>query len=301
VGPVQGGVSGVPAPLRRAGRYLLLGTPLIFLTVFLVVPLGLTAVISFWERAGLRMRPAFSFASYAAFFSGVRLDVLERSLLIAAETTLLSLLIAYPIAYVLAMKTSRNVTRLVLLLFTIPFLVNYIIRTFSWSFLLSRTGPINQLLITAGVTRGPVDWLLYSDVAVLVGLVTSYMPFMIFPLWLSLVGIERSLIHASWLLGAGPARTFLHITLPLSLPGVFAAVIFGFVGSFGESAVPVILGGTGYQLIGNEITSTLDVLNYPLAAAMSTVVVALMLLLLIAWYAAFDVRSIIGKMLRWRF
>jgi ABC-type spermidine/putrescine transport system permease subunit I len=292
---------GVPGPLRRAGRYLLLGTPLVFLTAFLIFPLGLTAVISFWERAGLRMRPAFSLASYAAFFSGVRLGVLERSLLIAAETTLLSLLIAYPIAYVLAMKASRNVARLVLLLFTIPFLVNYIIRTFSWSFLLSRTGPINQLLIASGVTQAPVDWLLYSDVAVLVGLVTSYMPFMVFPLWLSLVGIERSLIQASWLLGAGPARTFLRVTLPLSLPGVFAAVIFGFVGSFGESAVPVILGGTGYQLIGNEITSTLDVLNYPLAAAISTVVVVLMLLLMIGWYAAFDLRAIMGKMLRWRF
>jgi ABC-type spermidine/putrescine transport system permease subunit I len=189
----------------------------------------------------------------------------------------------------------------VLLLFTIPFLVNYIIRTFSWSFLLSRNGPINQLLVASGAAQAPLDWLLYSDFAVLVGLVTSYMPFMIFPLWLSLAAIDRSLIQASWLLGAGPSRTFLRVTLPLSLPGVFAAVIFGFVGSFGESAVPVILGGTGYQLIGNEITSTLDVLNYPLAAAISTVVVTIMLLLMGLWYAAFDLRSMMGKMLRWRF
>jgi ABC-type spermidine/putrescine transport system permease subunit I len=301
MGPVQGGMRSLAGPLRRAGRKLLLATPLLFLAAFLIVPLGFTAVVSFWERVGLRMRPALSLASYGAFFSGVRLGVLERTLVIAAETTLLSLLIAYPIAYFLALRAGRKTARIVLLLFTVPFLVNYIIRTFSWSFLLSRTGPVNELLIASGLTGAPLDWLLYSDFAVIVGLVTSYMPFMVFPLFLSLAAVDRSLIQASWLLGAGPVRTFLRVTLPLSLPGIFAAVIFGFVGSFGESAVPVILGGTGYQLIGNEITSTLDVLNYPLAAAISTVVVAIMLLLMGAWYAAFDLRSIMGKMLRWRF
>ncbi|MFP5406301.1 MAG: ABC transporter permease, partial [Gammaproteobacteria bacterium] len=144
----------------------------------------------------------------------------------------------------------------------------------------------------------PLDWLLYSDFAVLIGLLTSYMPFMIFPLWLALNGIDRLLIQASWLLGAGPARTFFRVTLPLSMPGVFAAIIFGFVGAFGDNAVPVILGGTGYQLIGNEITSTLDVLNYPLAAAMSTVVVAAMLVLVGLWFGLFDLRSFLGKALK---
>ena len=87
-----------------------------------------------------------------------------------------------------------------------PFLVNYIIRTFAWTWLLGRTGSINALLMAAGLTSEPLDWLLYSDVAVLIGLVTSYMPFMIFPLWLSLSGIDRRLIQASWMLGAPPAR-----------------------------------------------------------------------------------------------
>jgi ABC-type spermidine/putrescine transport system permease subunit I len=84
------------------------------------------------------------------------------------------------------------------------------------------------------------------------------------------------------------------------MPGVFAAIIFGFVGSFGEAAVPTILGGVGYQLMGNTITSALDVLNYPLAAAMASVVVVLMLALLALWYALFDMRSFLGKILRWR-
>jgi ABC-type spermidine/putrescine transport system permease subunit I len=182
----------------------------------------------------------------------------------------------------------------------VPFLINYIIRTFAWTFLLGRTGPINTTLMTLGLSTGPVDWLLFGDFSVLVGLVSSYMPFMVFPLWMSIAGIDKRLVEASWLLGAAPLATFVRVTLPLSLPGIFAAVIFSFVGCFGESAVPVILGGVGYQLVGNEITSTLDVLNYPLAAAMSTIVTAAMLALLALWYVAFDLRSFLGKILAWR-
>lgn len=279
-------------------RHVLLGLPLAFVTLFLVVPLALTVVISFWRRSGFGMKPDLSFASYASFFSGLRLDILERSLLVAAEVTVIGLLLAYPIAWFLAMRASPRTMRTVLMLFTIPFLVNYVIRTFSWSYLLGRTGPVNSLLIGLGLADAPLDWLLYSDFAVRIGLLTSYVPFMIFPMWLSISGIDRRLLQASWLLGAGPVRTFLRVTLPLSMPGVFAAIIFGFVGAFGDSAVPVILGGTGYQLIGNEITSTLDVMNYPLAAAMSTVVVLSMLILVGLWFALFDLRSFLGKALK---
>jgi ABC-type spermidine/putrescine transport system permease subunit I len=286
--------------MRPTARRALLALPAALIGLLLAVPLVLTVVISVFERTGPKIRPGFTFKSYAQFFDGARLVVLERGLLVAAEATLISLLIAYPIAYVLAMRVRPQLTRTVLLLFTVPFLVNYILRTFAWTWLLGRTGPINHALIAAGVTDAPLDWLLYSDVAVLVGLVTSYMPFMIYPLWLAIAGIDRRLIEASWLLGASPWRTFRRVTLPLSMPGVFAAVVFGFVGSFGEAAVPTILGGVGYQLMGNTITSALDVLNYPLAAAMSSVVIVLMLGLLLCWYALFDMRSFLGKILRWR-
>jgi ABC-type spermidine/putrescine transport system permease subunit I len=284
----------------RTARRVLLAMPVALIGVLLAVPLVLTFVISVFERTGPKIQPAFTLKSYAQFFDGARLVVLERGLLVAAEATIISLLIAYPIAYFLATRVRPPLTRAVLLLFTVPFLVNYILRTFAWTWLLGRTGPINASLIGLGLAEGPVDWLLFSDFAVLVGLVTSYMPFMIHPLWLSIAGIDRRLIEASWVLGAPPRRTFWSVTLPLSLPGVFAAAIFGFVGSFGEAAVPTILGGVGYQLMGNTITSALDVLNYPLAAAMSSVVIALMLGLLLCWYALFDMRAFLGKILRWR-
>lgn len=278
--------------------HALLSVPLLFVTALLIAPLALTVVISFWKRSGFGIKPDFSWANYASFIGGIRFEILQRSLWVAAEVTLLGLLIAYPIGAFLALRATPRATRVVLMLFTVPFLVNYVIRTFSWSHLLSRTGPINSLLVQSGLTQAPLDWLLYSDFAVMIGLLASYVPFMVFPLWLSINGIDRRLLHASWTLGAGPARTFWRIVLPLSMTGVFAASIFGFVGAFGESAVPVILGGTGYQLIGNEITNTLDVLNYPLAASMSAFVLVAMLALLGLWFALFDPRTLLGRALK---
>lgn len=287
--------------LAQLSRYALLAAPIVFVGAFLLVPLGLTLVLSFWERAGFKLRPAFSFDSYAAFFSGVRLSVLESSLALAVLVTVIGLILAYPIAYFLAMRVTQRVSQTLLFLFAVPFVINPIIRNFSLAYLLGRTGPVNQTLQALGFTDAPLDWLLFSDFAVILGLVMSYMPFMIYPLWLSLVGVDRKLVEASWMLGVKPASTFWRITLPLSLPGVFAASIFGFVGTFGESTVPIILGGLGYQLMGNTITSSLDVLNYPLAAAMSSVVAATMLVFLVLWYGLFDIRAFLGKIVHWRY
>jgi ABC-type spermidine/putrescine transport system permease subunit I len=283
--------------LETAARRAFLLAPVGFVSVFLILPLAFTVAVSFWKRSLLTLTPAFLINNYVDFLTGARLKVLVRSFSVSIEATAIGLLIAYPIAYFLARKARADATRLALMLFTVPFLINYVIRAFSWTYLLGRTGPVNSALAAVGLTSGSVDWLLYSDFAVLVGMVSSYMPFMIFPLWMSIAGVEQRLIEASWMLGAAPPRTFLKVTLPLSLPGVFAAIIFSFVGCFGESAVPTILGGVGYQLIGNEIASAMDTLNYPLAAAMSSVVTAAMLALLAIWYALFDVRAFLGKIL----
>jgi ABC-type spermidine/putrescine transport system permease subunit I len=297
----EGARPGVLEAVFHRGRIVLLAVPVVFVAVFLIAPLALAFAISFWQRVGFHIRPAFQLNAYLDFLTGVRLFVLERGVVVAAEVTAVGLVLAYPIAYFLCFRLRREAARIMLVLFTLPFLVNYIIRTFSWSWLLARTGPVNQALEILRVTDHPIDWLLYSDFAVLLGLVTSYMPFMIFPIYLSLVGLDHRLIEASFLLGANPWRTFWQITLPLSIPGIFAALLFGFAGTFGDSAVPIILGGTGYQLMGNAITSALDVLNYPLAAAMASIVVIVMLALLLCWYVMFDLKSFLGKISYWRF
>lgn len=278
-----------------AGRKSALVVPIVFVIAFVIAPLTIAFTVSFWELAGFRLKPAFSLAAYQEFLGGVRVTVLWRSLVVAPAATVLGLLIAYPVAYFLAFKASIGVTRVVLLLITVPFLVNYVIRNFSLAYLLGRSGPINDVILALGLSDVPLDWLLYSEFSVYVGLVAAYMPFMVFPLWLSLSGIDRRQIEASWLLGASPVESFFRITLPLSMPGIFAAAIFGFVGVFGESAVSLILGGAGYVLMGNSIASTMEVLNYPLAAAMSSVTVGVMALLLAGWLLFFDLRSFLGK------
>lgn len=282
---------------RGAGlRAVALGLPLAAVVLLVVGPLAITFVVSMWAKTGFSMKPAFTFENYAAFFTGTRLDVLLRSLWVAVTSTALMLLIAYPIAYLVATRLREALVRPVLFLFAVPFLVNYVVRTFAWSDILSRNGPVNDILMALAVVDRPLDWLLYSDFAVYLGLVSAYMPFMVFPIWLSLSGIDRRLVEASWMLGEGPFTTFRRVVFPLSLPGVMAAAIFGFVGAFGEVAVSLILGGTGYQLLGNAIQSALDVLNYPLSAAISSVATLLMLVMIVAWYQAFDIRLFLGKM-----
>ena len=261
---------GVRMAVRPWARRVLLCLPMIFVAVFLVVPLGLTMMISFWERAGVKFRPALSLASYVSLVGGARLDVLQRSLVVAIEATALSLVIAYLIAYFLARKVAPATARIVLVLFTVPFLINYIVRDVSPGPAFSAApASINSALLAAGLIDAPLDWLLYSDFAVLLGLISSYMPFMIFPLFLSIGAIDRQYLEASALLGASP---FTH--LPHHHPAAVAA------GRVRRRPVRLRrlprrkrradhLGGVGYELIGNTITSSMDVLNYPLAAALS--------------------------------
>lgn len=282
---------------QQLGRAVVLGIPLALIFVMILGPLAITLVISLWQKVGFSMRPAISFENYAAFFSGTRLDVLLRSLWVGVSSAALMLLLAYPIAYLIATRLRAGLVRPVLFLFAVPFLVNYVVRTFSWSEILSRTGPVNTTLVALGIAERPLDWLLFSDFAVYLGLITAYMPFMVFPIWLSLSGIDRRLVEASWMLGEGPFSTFRRIVLPLSMPGVMAAAIFGFVGAFGEVAVSLILGGTGYQLLGNTIQSALNTLNYPLAAAISSVATIVMLALIVLWAQVFDLRLLLGKIM----
>ncbi len=291
----NGGILGSLFPVLP--RTVLLIVPVLFVAVLIIGPLSIMAAVSFWTKTGFTMKPDFSLEAYRTFLGGVRLSIFFRSLVVATFATLIMIVIAYPVAFLIARRVRADLVRSVLFLFSVPFLVNYILRTFAWTDILGRSGWVNEVLLWLGVVDAPLDWLLYSQFAVYLGLVTAYMPFMIFPIWLSLAGIDRRYEEASWMLGEGPLRSFWHITLPLSLPGVFAAAIFGFVGAFGEFAVSTVLGGTGYQLLGNSITSALDVINYPLAAAMSTFTVGVMAVLLTLWFRAFDLRIFLAKIL----
>lgn len=265
-----------------------------FLGVFFLVPLAMTFMWGFWPQTQFWMEPGFTLEAYRAFVSTGRIDVYLKTLRLSLITVAVSLCIGYPVAYYLARKLDEDVAFSLLFVFVLPFIISTIVRTFSWRFLLGRSGLINQTLIAVGVLDQPLDWLLFSDISVLIGLVTASIPFVIFPIWLSLRNIDNSLLEASADLGASPATTFRRVTLPLSSPGVFAASIFVFVTAFGSTAIPTLLGGGGYSTIGTTLTSVLGVLNYPLAAAISSVAIATMLVLLGLWMYFFDLDQLVA-------
>ena len=263
---------------RDWARIALFGLPVAFVFVFLLLPLVLTFVVSFWERAGFRFRPAFSLTSYLAIIEGARLTVLERSLLVSIEAT--ALFSSLPIRSPTSSRSRPAVAHAggpPPLHRAVPHQLHH---------------PQLRLDVPSrphrpGERRDPVrrPHRCADRLAALQRLRRLHRPGLVLHAihGLSAGAVARrhrpQLPRGSGLLGASPWTTLRRITLPLSLPGIFAAVIFGFVGCFGESAVPIIMGGVGYQLMGNTITSSMDVLNYPLAAAISSVVVAVMLLL----------------------
>jgi len=264
----------------------------LFLGLFFLIPLALTFVWGFWPRTEFWMEPGVTLEAYRSFVTTGRLAVYLKTLWLSLATVAVALVAGYPVAYYLARKIDGDTAFSLLFVFVLPFIISTIVRTFSWRFLLGRSGPINGVLVGAGAVGQPLDWLLFSDVAVLIGLVTASIPFVVFPVWLSLRTIDASLLEASSDLGASPATTFRRVTLPLSLPGVFAASIFVFVTAFGSTAIPTLLGGGGYSTIGTTLTSVLGVLNYPLAAAISSVSIATMLVLLGLWTYFFDLEQL---------
>lgn len=282
------------AQLRQRLPQMQLAPAVAMLLLIFVVPLVMTFMWGFWPRTEFWMKPGFTLAAYKGFFSSGRVDIYLQSLRLSLITVITSLVFGYPVAYYLGRRLNEDLAFSLLFVFVLPFIISSVVRTLSWRSLLGRDGLINQALMTIGLIQAPLDWLLFSEFAVILGLVTASLPFVIFPVWLSLRTIDDSLLEASADLGAHPLTTFRQVTLPLSLPGVFAASIFAFVTAFGQTAIPELLGGSGFTTIGTSITSVLGVLNYPLAAVISSISIATMLVLLGLWSYFFNIDRLVS-------
>lgn len=260
--------------MRRALRQrieigAMLAPSVLLLGIFVLAPLCIVAAYSFALRDPYgAVLPGFTLQNYADLFQSVYLLVFVNSFELAASTTILCLIIGYPVAYFIAFKAGRFAPALLLLLL-IPFWINFLIRISAWVVLLGRGGLINQGLVRTGLIDAPVG-MLGTYGATLVGMVYAFLPLTVFPVYAALQPIDRRLIEAGADLGAGPAETFLRITLPLSLPGVLAAALFVFVPSMGVFAIPVLLGGGKDIILGNLIVQLfLEFRNIPLGAAVS--------------------------------
>lgn len=204
--------------------------------------------------------------------------ILFRSFFISLISTLLCLMLGFPLALFIARSGTRR--NLYLNLVMIPFWTSFLVRTYAWMFLLRDTGLINTALIAIGVISEPLP-LLYNDGAVILGLVYGYLPFMVLPLYTTLEKLDRSLLEAAADLGARPWTAFVHVILPLSMPGIRAGSILVFISCIGAYLTPDLLGGSKTIMIGNvvqnQFTSARD---WPFGAACSLVLMALVMLLL---------------------
>ena len=259
---------------------VMVGPSAFWLLLFLAVPLVYVVVMSFCTRGlygGIQYQ--LSFASYKSIFSTLYLKVTWKSLLMAFETCVICLLIAYPFSWFLS-RVPKRLSGILMLLVILPFWVSALLRLNGWSNILRDSGIVNTLLIKAGIISKPIT-MMYTDGAVLFGMVYCMVPFMILPLHTSISKLDHSLIEAAMDLGANRVRTFARVILPATLPGIFAGTIQVFMPSLGAFFVADVMGGGNSVYLGNLIQNQFLVArNWPLGAAFSVLLIVFTLVML---------------------
>jgi spermidine/putrescine transport system permease protein len=270
------------ATARRTNlRGILLVLPsMLWLLVFAIIPVAFLICLSLWSASIFGIEQTWDFRNYITISSdSVYILIMLRTLRISIAATLLSLLLSYPLAMFLVSLKDRSRTVFLLLMF-LPFWSSYVVRSFMWLPVLGRAGLVNQVLLGLGIVDRPVEWLLFNEGAVYVGLVYVYTLFMVLPIFLSLDRIDGSLIEAARDLGGKPYQVFFRVIWPLSLPGVWSGCVMVFLISVGAYVTPQLLGGTSGTMIGNVIaTQFLNTNNWPLGAAISIALIAMVAIL----------------------
>lgn len=266
---------------RRQGLSLLL--PGLALLVFLFyLPQLLMLLVSLGRRTAYGgVERSFSLANYLRAVEPLYLAILGRSLVLAAVTTVLCLLVAYPVAWWIARRAPARWRNALLALVILPFWTSFLVRMYAWIVLLRSEGVVNLVLGAAGLP--PAD-LLYNDFAVLLGQLYGELPFMIIPLYVSLEKLDPSLLEAAADLGADARRTFTRVVVPQTMPGIVAGCVLVFIPSLGAYLAPDLLGGGKTAYIGNLIQSQFAVArDMPFGAALSFVLSLVVVLLLLAF------------------
>jgi putrescine transport system permease protein len=256
-----------------------LALPFLWFGIFFLLPFVLVLAIAFGSNAPDAAPPVslgFSLKNFALLFSDdLYLAAWLSSLRIAATSTLVALLLGYPMAYAIARASPRR-RPLLLMLVILPFWTSFLIRVYAWMGLLADNGILNQFLRWTGLAENP-GTILGTEWAVHLGIVYAYLPFMVLPLYAVLEKLDASLLEAAADLGARPLPAFLTVTLPLSLPGIIAGCLLVFIPAVGEFVIPDLLGGTGTLMIGkvlwDEFFTNAD---WPLASAVAICLLVLL-------------------------
>ncbi len=284
------------ASRRRAQLGLLLGPVSLFLAVFFLGPLAIMIVTSFlapglyggveWTWYPHNYGRILGFADpMFEDFDPVYIAIFLRSLKIAALTVVATLLVCYPAAFCIS-RLSERWKNFCLFLITLPFFTSLIVRLFIWVLILRQTGLVNSVLLSTGVVARPLE-LIYTDGAIVLGMVYVFIPFMFMPVYASVEKLDWTLVRASLDLGAGPIRTFLRVILPLTAPGIAGGAVIVFIPALGNFVVPAILGGAKVMMLGNLIEQQfLAARNWPFGSALAMMVMCVMLVLLFAYVIA---------------
>jgi putrescine transport system permease protein len=298
-----------PSPKSASGKAVI-ALPFAWLAIFFALPFLFVLKISFSRQrdgrppyepvfdtsagwSNLEEARKFSGDSYSSLLSdSLYIEAYLSSLWIAAIATLLALLIAYPLAYAMT-RAPKRWQAILIVLAVAPFWTSFLIRIYAWIVILKDEGLLNQLLLSVGIISSPIQ-IYATQWAVVIGIVYSYLPFMILPIYNSLEKQDYALVEAAIDLGATPARAFRTITFPLSLRGVIAGCLLVFIPAVGEYVIPDLLGGSDTLMIGRTIWDEFSsARNWPGAAALAIIMLAI-LIVPIAIYQR--TQSVGGKM-----
>ncbi|WP_448602462.1 ABC transporter permease [Thermoleptolyngbya sp.] len=273
--------------------YALVTPQTLVLVLFLVLPILMILLVSFWQFDGIQMIPSFTLDNYKSIFMS---DVTLRTYLNTFKYVFLvwffCLAIAFPVAYFLAFFIHDQKWQIILFLVcTVPFWTSNIIRMISWVPVLGREGLVNSTLLRLGLINQPLDWLLFSDFAIVLGMVHLYNFFMIAPIFNSLMRIDRNLITAARDMGASGFQILKEVILPLAAPGIAIGSIFVVTLVMGEFVTVRMMGGGQAASVGKMIQTQIGSLQYPLAAANAVILLLVTLLLVMAILRVVDIRK----------
>ncbi|WP_415276392.1 ABC transporter permease [Clostridium perfringens] len=241
--------------------------------IFIVIPLLLIVFFSFTSKVDGRF--VFSFENFKRLFEPIYFTVFIRSIWLAVLSTVSCLILGYPIAYIIS-KLPIKRRNMLILLFILPMWMNFLLRTYAWMAILGRDGLINTLLGYIGI--GPIK-MLYTDGAILLGMVYNFLPFMVIPIYTVLIKIDKNLVNAAYDLGANKAQAFRKIILPLSIPGIISGITMVFMPAVSNFVIPSLLGGGKYMLVGNLIEQQFTTIgNWNFGSALSIFMMILILI-----------------------
>jgi ABC-type spermidine/putrescine transport system permease subunit I len=273
-----------PSPWRRLrlGRHWLIFPAVFWTLLFFLVPLGLMVIYSFGQIDIITFQTTFGWTldNYRQLSNSIYVHTIVRSLEMSIGATIGCLLVGYPVAYTIARQRGR-VQTLLLLGVMIPFWTSFVVRTYAWVNLLSNDGLVTRALHALGL-ESQTSQIIYTPAAVTVGIVYTYLPLMILPLFVALERIDPQLLQAAWDLGASRFGVFRRVVLPLSMPGVIVGCILVGVPATGEYVIPAILGGDKTLMYGNVVANEfLKVGDYPFGSALAVTLMAFVTVFLV--------------------